>query len=211
MKIAVVLDPAHGKDTAGKRSPDGLHREYLWSRERIANIVDNVLKEDIKFNLYYPLLYEENEIGLTNRVKKYNDIAKDYDFTFGLSIHNDAYGKGWSSPNGTSVWTSRGDTKADNYATSLFNHLQNVYPNDKFRSAWWMSKGELTRDPDWEADFTILAGNNYVKPLYHMILLERLFQTNKEDVKKLSSKVHNEYFEDMISNWLVTTFNNTLL
>ena len=29
MKPNIILDPAHGIDVAGKRSPDGKHREYL--------------------------------------------------------------------------------------------------------------------------------------------------------------------------------------
>lgn len=28
-KLTIILDPAHGIDIAGKRSPDGKHREYL--------------------------------------------------------------------------------------------------------------------------------------------------------------------------------------
>ena len=28
--ITIILDPAHGEDVPGKRSPDGVHREYRW-------------------------------------------------------------------------------------------------------------------------------------------------------------------------------------
>jgi N-acetylmuramoyl-L-alanine amidase len=28
-KPIILLDPAHGEETPGKRSPDGNHREYL--------------------------------------------------------------------------------------------------------------------------------------------------------------------------------------
>jgi N-acetylmuramoyl-L-alanine amidase len=27
-KLVIILDPAHGEEVAGKRSPDGLFREY---------------------------------------------------------------------------------------------------------------------------------------------------------------------------------------
>ena len=209
MRQTVILDPAHGKDTKGKRSPDGLHREYLWSRERIAKILGNIITK-ARFDIYYPFLNEENEPGLTNRVLKYNEIAKDYDKTFMLSIHNDAFkdGSTWENPHGVSVWTSKGEDDSDKYATDLYDYLTTVYPNEKFRPAYWLSEKEKNKDPDWEANFTVLAGNSKVKPIYDAVLLEWLFQTSKSDVEKLINPKHNEYFEDMISNWLLKTFNH---
>lgn len=206
MKQAIILDPAHGIDTLGKRSPDGTHREYLWSRERIMAIAKNILGRPHGFDLYFPYAQIEREPGLLTRVKKYNDIAADYDKTFVLSLHNDAYGKGWTEPRGISVWTSRGETASDNYATILFRHLQVMYPNDKFRSAYWKSKGEEVSDPDWEADFTILAGSKNIKPLYDAVLLEWRFQSNKDDVKLLRNKIHNEYLEDKLTDFIINTF-----
>lgn len=206
----IILDVAHGIDAPGKRSPDGKHLEYVWSRNRVAKIYDNIhkSKNKITFDIFTPFLNEINEAGLINRVKKYNDIAKNYDATFVLSLHNDAFGDNWSKPHGVSVWTSKGETMSDKYATSLYNYLINVYPNEKFRSTNWLNEHEINKDPDWEANFTILAGNKYIKPLYDAVLLEWLFQTNKEDVKKLMNPIHNEYFEDMMTNWLINTFNH---
>lgn len=207
MKQAIILDPAHGKDTIGKRSPDGSHLEYIWSRERIVGIVNLLLpKKALNFDVFYPFLYNEKEPGLTNRVIKYNKIAEDYDNTFMLSLHNDAFGNDWSKPHGISVWTSKGDTKADTYATSLFNHLSHCYINEKFRAANWVTEFEDKSDPDWEADFTVLAGNSKVKPLYDGVLLEFLFQTNKVDVEKLKDMRKNKVFEINIADWLVSEF-----
>lgn len=209
MKKAIILDPAHGEDTPGKRSPDGFHREYIWSRERISKIALNILSiENLGFELFYPFLNYENEPGLSNRVKHYNEIAKDYDSTFMLSIHNDAYGDGWGKPRGISVWTSKGDDESDPIATDLFQFLKMHYPNDKFRSANWLSEDEKTKDPDWEANFTVLAGNKNIKPNYDAVLLEWRFQTNKQDVELLKNAVHNTYFEDMVTEWIVNYFKN---
>lgn len=208
MRQSIILDPAHGKDTPGKRSPDGKHREYLWSRERIIGIVKNILVvENLGFDLYYPFLYSDNEPGLTNRVKKYNDIAKDYDKTFVLSLHNDAENPktcneyGWGKANGAAVWTSKGQDNSDILATDWFNFKNTKYPNQHFRKALWEGG-----DPDYEQDFTILAGNKKVKPNYDSFLIEWLFQTNKEDVKKLINPIHNEYFEDVLTDWIKQTF-----
>ena len=208
MKQAIILDPGHGIDTPGKRSPDGTHREYLWSRARISKIIKNIYsRECANFDLLSPFVTQETEPGLTARVKKYNEVAKDYEKVFVLSLHNDAYGNNWSSPRGISVWTSRGETKSDNYATSLYQHLKAMYPNDKFRPAMWLSENEKVKDPDWESNFTILAGNSKVKPNYDAVLLEWRFQTNKQDVELLKNPIHNEYFEDMITNWILNEFN----
>lgn len=208
MSKAIILDPAHGKDTLGKRSPDGIHREYLWSRERIINIVNNLLSiKNLGFDLFYPFLYNENEPGLTNRVIKYNEISKDYDNTLVIPIHNDAENPktcafdGWGKANGVAVWTSKGQNNSDIIAADWFNFMKGKYPNQYFRKAMWEGN-----DPDYEADFTILAGNSKIKPNYDAFLIEWLFQTNREDVKKLINPIHNKYFEDMIFDWILKTF-----
>jgi len=205
MSKAIILDPPHGKNTPGKRSPDGKHRECFWGRKRIIKVVNNILKSKESSDIYYPFVYEENEPGLTNRVLKYNSIAKDYDETLVISLHNDAENpktcdiNGWGKANGAAVWTSKGQDASDEYATNWFNYFHARYPNQKFRQAKWEGN-----DPDYEANFTILAGNSKVKPLYNAILIEWLFQTNKSDVEKLMNDKHNEYFEDMLTNWILT-------
>lgn len=204
MRQALILDPAHGKDTAGKRSPDELHREYLWSRKRIINISNALLKvKNINFELFFPFLYSENEPGLTNRGIKYNSIAKHYDDTLTISFHNDAFGDGseWTKPYGNSVWTSKGQDESDKYATAWYNFFKSRYPNDNWRGSYYTDK-----DPDKEEDFTILAGNRNFTPNYKAFLIEWGFQTNKEDVKKLMNPKHNLYFEDMMVEWILKTF-----
>ena len=50
-KLIIILDPAHGSDVAGKRSPDGLHREYKWSREICADL--KILFEALGYEVHY--------------------------------------------------------------------------------------------------------------------------------------------------------------
>jgi N-acetylmuramoyl-L-alanine amidase len=52
-KYTYILDPAHGKNVAGKRSPDGKHREYLWSRWFIESILVDMRSKHYDFE--YPL------------------------------------------------------------------------------------------------------------------------------------------------------------
>lgn len=200
MSNALILDPAHGKNTAGKRSPDGLHREYLWSRTRIINFVNVLLKaRGLDYELFYPFLYSENEPGLTTRGLKYNSISKDYDNTLVISLHNDAFGDGskWTKPYGNSIWTSKGQDASDKYATDWYNYFKSKYPNDNWRGSYYHDD-----DPDKEEDFTILAGNSKFTPTYKAFLIEWGFQTNIGDVEKLINPIHNEYFEDMMVNYL---------
>ena len=63
-KLIIILDPAHGSDVAGKRSPDGLHIEYKWSREICADL--KVIFEALGYEVYYTN-YLDNEIGLSER------------------------------------------------------------------------------------------------------------------------------------------------
>lgn len=208
MKQALILAAPHDKFTPGKRSPDGKHREYLWGREIIIGIINDILPiKNLGFDLYYSFLYDEHEPSHTNRVLKYNDIAKNYDNTLVIPIHNDAENPktcdpdGWGKANGAAVWTSKGQDNSDILATDWFTFMQGKYPNQHFRKAMWEGG-----DPDYEANFTVLAGNSKVTPDYDSFLIEWLFQTNKEDVKKLQNPIHNEYFKDMMVGWILKTF-----
>ena len=41
--MIVLIDNGHGSNTAGKCSPDGKHREYLWARQ-FAERLEKALK-----------------------------------------------------------------------------------------------------------------------------------------------------------------------
>ena len=43
MKKTIIISTAHGQEVWGKRSPDGKHREYRWSRDRAYEIGDNYI------------------------------------------------------------------------------------------------------------------------------------------------------------------------
>jgi len=87
----LILDVAHGKNVSGKRSPDGEHREYLWSRNQIKKLMHRFISiSNLPFYFHAPFLDYENEPGLIKRVIEYNRITKAYDKTFMLSLHNDA-------------------------------------------------------------------------------------------------------------------------
>ncbi len=213
---SLILDVAHGINTPGKQSPDGRHKEWIWSRETARKAMHELLNtNDLNFHFHCPYLSYENEPGLTKRVQIYNQMSKTYDRTLVLPLHNDAAplnicdNEGWcSSAHGIAFWTSRGETPADKWATFMYNRFKILMPDEHFRTAYWLGEKEKIKDPDYEANFTVLAGNKYVKPLYEAILMEVLFQTNKKDVEKLLSEDWNDIFVSILVSVIVELFNN---
>lgn len=164
--LTVILDDAHGSDVAGKRSPDGRHREYSWSQFWIAELGKHLT--DIGFSVVYNAP-EETEPGLLTRVNRANQIRGP---AFVFSLHNNAAGMGdeWKNARGFSIWTTRGETKSDYCATILFNNLRAVLPDLPFRED--LADG----DPDFEANFTVLLSK------HPSVLFEYLFQDNELDL-----------------------------
>lgn len=182
--INIILDPAHGEETPGKRSPDGNHREYLWSRQRCLRI-----KKKLELLGYNVFLTNETprEIGITNRKNIANEISnKNSGVTLLISIHNDAFGEGWTNITGYSVYTSKGQTKSDDFAELLMKEFKKTFPELKDRPEY--SDGDLDR----EENFTILMGN------YYAVLIEWLFQNNKKDMEIINDPNYIIRFENCI-------------
>lgn len=196
----LILDPAHGRDVPGKRSPDGSHEEWKWSRQRIRSIFYDFETSAKGFDVAVPYLSFEQEPGLSQRVDYYNYLASRYQTTIMISLHNDAFGEGWTSPRGFTIFTSRGDTAADEYATAIGMELKRMLPNERWRWDFGLSRDEITRDLDREANFTVLAGyrkNGIWSPAkYDGILIENLFMTNQEDLAKLKDDKWNQRLEE---------------
>lgn len=173
-KYLYILDPAHGSDTPGKRSPDGKHREYLWSRNIIKLILDD--PRSSQYDMISPFLKRETEPGLSTRVRYYN-LLKSIKPKLVISLHNNAQGSGaqWMNARGFSIYTSKGQTKSDKFAEIFINKFVQRFPLLKTRVE------TIDGDKDYEQNFTILMGSNYFA-----ILMEILFQDNKEDVEILN-------------------------
>lgn len=203
--LCIILDPAHGQDVAGKRSPDGKYQEWKGSRNLIESIKDEI--KNIKspnWTLAFPYKYENNEPGLRARVKEYNDIAKDYDLTIVISLHNDAFKnppEWWKSKGGFTFFTSRGETEADPICTFIGEKLQLLLKKETFRFDYGLTKLEKNKDLDREANFTVITGfnigrSNEVKANYAGILIENLFMDIKENYDKLMDPEWNKKLKD---------------
>ena len=189
--VVVILDPAHGADVKGKRSPDGTHLEYKWSR-MVCKDLEKVLKS-MGYKVYYTST-SENEIGLSKRKQVANDIKIDRDeVKFLLSPHNNAKGDGsnWMNATGVEIWTSEGRTLSDLFSEHLFQGLHNFFPENVMKYRYGSSE---IGNRDKDKNFTVLTGN------YYACLVEWLFQDNRDDVKKLTDPKYNQEFVDAMAD-----------
>ena len=169
--MKILIDPGHGIDTPGKRSPDGLFLEYLWNRQVADLILEGLVSAGVDASL---VVTETNDVTLRNRVNRINTICNRVGASNVLlvSVHANAAGNGsaWMNASGWSCYTSKGKTKSDQVAECLYDAFEAEFPERKIRKD--MSDG----DRDWEENFYVLA-----KSKCPAILLENFFYDNREE------------------------------
>lgn len=181
MKV-FLLDNGHGKETAGKCSPvwpDGSQLfEWEFARQMVQAIKTKAVAAGL---LVVELVPETNDVPLADRCKRANGW---HDATNAravlLSMHSNAGGG-----TGFEVFTSRGKTAADNYASVVFNALKTAFPALKMRSD--MSDGDV----DKEADFYILKHTRCPA-----VLCENLFMDNFADCRLLMQEDFRQKLAD---------------
>ena len=169
--MKILIDAGHGIDTPGKRSPDGLFREYLWNRQVADLILEGLVSAGVDASL---VVTETNDVSLRNRVNRVNTICNRLGASNVLlvSIHANAAGNGsaWMNAKGWSCYTSKGKTKSDQVAECLYDAFEAEFQDRKIRKD--MSDG----DRDWEENFYVLQ-----KSKCPAVLLENFFYDNREE------------------------------
>ena len=169
--MKILIDPGHGIDTPGKRSPDGLFREYLWNRQVADLILEGLVSAGVDASL---VVTETNDVALRNRVNRVNTICNRVGASNVLlvSVHANAAGNGsaWMNARGWSCYTSKGKTKSDQVAECLYDAFEEEFQDRKIRKD--MSDG----DRDWEENFYVLQ-----KSKCPAVLLENFFYDNREE------------------------------
>ena len=168
--MRVLIDPGHGIDTPGKRSPDGKFREYLWNRQVADLLGARLVAMGIDAS---PVVTETNDIPLSTRVQRVNRISSKIGASnvILVSIHANAAGNGgWMNAKGWSCYTSKGNTESDRIAECLYDAFEKEFPDRKIRKD--LSDG----DRDWEENFYVLA-----KSRCPAVLLENFFYDNMEE------------------------------
>lgn len=205
IKLPVILiDNGHGVDTPGKCSPDAsmkkyysplYFREFSWARKCAQGICDVLQAEGYTAFL---LVKEEKDVPLKERT----DRIKAYCRTYGtenvivVSIHvNAAAGdQKWHDARGLAIYTSPGQTKSDTLATCIYDAAVEELVERKYGHPYGNTFGPESGkqkpiradwkdgDPDYEAAFWMLTKHPAVS-----VLVEHMFQDNKEDVAWLKS------------------------
>ena len=173
--MIVLIDNGHGKDTAGKRSPDGRLREYAYTREIAIR-----LEKELKARGYDAerIVTEENDIPLSERVRRANKIyAETGKKAILVSVHCNAAGADckWHNARGWGAYVSQNASKNSKaLACCLIDAAE--------------GKGLKVRryspdEPYWTQSLAICRDT--VCPA---VLTENLFQDNKADVDYLLSE-----------------------
>ncbi|KAA3701565.1 N-acetylmuramoyl-L-alanine amidase, partial [Bacteroides salyersiae] len=70
--MKILIDNGHGENTPGKRSPDGMLREYLYARE----ISDDIVRELVKRGYDAERIVKENvDVSLSERARRVNEVC----------------------------------------------------------------------------------------------------------------------------------------
>jgi N-acetylmuramoyl-L-alanine amidase len=109
-----------------------------------------------------------------------------------LSLHNNAAGMGdkWMNARGWSLWTTKGNTKSDKYSDQLYALLRQEFKDLPFRTDF--SDG----DADYEAQFAVLTSK------HPSIMLEWMFQDNREDSEIIWDQKINERLVNTLFIWI---------
>lgn len=185
MKPIVILDNGHGEETAGKRSPiwsDGSQLfEWEFNRDIVRRIAEKLQADGIPYRVLVP---EENDVSLTERARRANEYAKEFNGkAYVLSIHaNAGGGTGWE------VYTSPGQTPSDAIATVFFEEAGREFVPD----GWRMRSDYSDGDPDKEANFAILT-----KTTCPAVLTENFFMDTEKDCRFIMSEDGRERIANM--------------
>lgn len=205
-KFIVFLDNGHGGIvggnyvTPGKRSPifdDGLQLfEGVYNRQIVKKILEKIgLLNDSEI-IVEVVASGNDDLALGKRVKHANDLwaANGMPPSIYISIHGDANGDGvhWDQASGISVYTSKGQTKSDVFASLLIDKLDDIVTGVKWRT------DETDQDPDKEENFYVLKET-------HMpaVLSENGFMTNFAECKRMMSNVWQDVIAQAHVNAIV--------
>lgn len=169
--MKIILDAGHGIDTPGKRSPDGLFREYKYCRELATLVKQKLQTED--YEVIYLCEGVELDTNLKTRCKMINQLCANHGAKncIAVSIHNNAASSsGWNKARGWSVFVGlNASENSKKLASALFDAATEL--------------GVKTRRPDrehkyWEQNLAICRDTKCPA-----VLIENMFQDNKEDVE----------------------------
>ncbi len=150
--MKILIDNGHGRETAGKRSPDGRLLEWSYTREIARRVVAALQQQGLHASLLVP---EDEDTPLTERCRRVNRACSELGRrnVCLVSIHINAAGRGdaWHDATGWCCYTSKGRTEGDKLADRLCEAAARVLHGHRLRFDY------ADGDPDRESDFYILT------------------------------------------------------
>lgn len=175
--MTIILDPGHGIETPGKRSPDGLFREYEYNRLIASRVIAELNDCGYDAQLLVP---EITDVPLTERCHRVNTICDELGASnvILVSIHVNAAGSDckWHNASGWSAYTSPGITRADLLAYDLYEAAKKYLVGQKIRQF------NGPKEPDFESNLYLLKHTKCAA-----VLTENMFQDCRKDVEFLQS------------------------
>ena len=145
----ILLDNGHASSTPGKRQllEDGSYFfEYEFNRDVVRRIAGKLDSLGIPYDIIVPEI--DKDIALSERAARANSLCTKYGTAncFFISVHSNAFGDGktFTDAKGWSVWTTKGPTKSDEYATTMFGAASDILPKYDMTTRSQMTDG----DPD---------------------------------------------------------------
>ncbi|WP_321330828.1 N-acetylmuramoyl-L-alanine amidase [uncultured Bacteroides sp.] len=174
--MKILIDNGHGRNTPGKRSPDGRLLEYAYTREIAHTVVSGLMTAGLEACL---VVKEDIDVPLAERCQRVNETCRKEgtDNVILVSIHCNAAGAGsWMQARGWECYTGKGQTRSDTLAEFLYRAAETNL------CGMHMRKDPSDGDSDKEESFYILRHT-----LCPAVLTENLFQDNREDADYLLS------------------------
>ena len=173
MGKTVVLDPGHGVETAGKRSPDGSYLEHEFNLDMAHRVKSHLERHGVRAVLTRE---GEHDVSLERRVDIANDIAN-LDLFVSLHSNADGDGRNWTSPDGFGVVTY------DQGAYAARNKAANAV----------IEQAKAAGIKRWGGG---LHHNKTYYVLKHTkapaMIVEHGFHTNREEVAKLKTAAYRD-------------------
>lgn len=169
----VIVDNGHGRETAGKRSPDGSLCEWEWTRRMAREIRQRLLLRGTDCSLLVP---EDCDISLRERCRRVNSMLKGRR-TVLLSVHVNAAGNGeeWKDARGFCAYVApNASVSSETFARLLC--AEATY-------AGFGGNRALPSEGFWRGNFAICRDT-----LCPAVLSECLFMDNHADLSLLLSE-----------------------
>ena len=184
--MKILLEPGHGIDTLGKRSPDERLLEYAWNREIVERVKNKLVGYDVEI-----IVPELKDITLGERVRRANKICKTEECIY-VSVHANAAGMGkqWRSAKGWEIHVSGNASDTSKLvANSMYDEA--VKLNRKTRKP-------MPNQKYWVSNFYVLKYTHCPA-----VLIESGFYDNLEDCEYLLSERGKEESATIIANGLI--------